>query len=142
MKRIFLLAALASFATPFGSAAEPQEPVSVAYFYTVKWGYQQEFLDLFAKNHYPVLKEQVKSGRILDIKTYEPTFHGDGRADWTFMVVLTFKNWQVLSDASEEAAIKLRLYPDQATFIKEEQRRFEILEEHWDVPLKKAVMER
>lgn len=140
MKRLILLAALA-LATPFGFAAEPDEPVSVAYFYTVEWGYQQEFLDLFAKNHYPVLKEQVKSGRILDIKTYEPTFHGDGRADWTFMVVLTFKNWQVLSDASEEAAIKLRLYPDQATFIKEEQRRFQILEEHWDVPLRNAVME-
>jgi len=28
-----------------------------------------------------------------------------------------------------------RLYPDQAKFKKEEQRRFEIVEAHWDVPL-------
>jgi hypothetical protein len=27
------------------------------------------------------------------------------------------------------------VYPDQATFKKEEQRRFEILDAHWDVPL-------
>ena len=26
------------------------------YFYTVKWGYQDEFLDLFGRNHYPLLK--------------------------------------------------------------------------------------
>ncbi len=140
MKKMFLLGVAMLFAMPLGFGAGADEPVSVAYFYTVKWGYQQEFLSLFAKNHYPVLKEQVKSGRILDIKTYEPTFHGDGRADWTFMVVLTFKNWQVLSDASEEEAIKLRLYPDQAAFLKEEQRRFEILEAHWDVPLKPAAL--
>ena len=31
--------------------------------------------------------------------------------------------------------IKLRLYPDQATFLAEEQRRFELLDAHWDVPL-------
>jgi hypothetical protein len=137
---LFGMAAL--FVMPSAFAAGADEPVSVAYFYTVKWGHQQEFLSLFAKNHLPVLKEQVKSGRILDIKTYEPTFHGDGRADWTFMVILTFKNWQVLSDASEEEAIKLRLYPDQATFVKEEQRRFEILQAHWDVPLKQAALPR
>ena len=141
MKKVLLLAGLIVLTMPAGFGAGADEPVSVAYFYTVKWGHQQEFLDLFRKNHYPVLKEQVKSGRILEIKTFEPSFHGDGRADWTFMVVLTFKNFQVLSEGSEEEAIKLRLYPNQETFLKEEQRRFEILEAHWDVPLKNAVME-
>jgi hypothetical protein len=28
-----------------------------------------------------------------------------------------------------------QLFPDQETFRKEEQRRFEILQAHWDVPL-------
>jgi hypothetical protein len=28
-----------------------------------------------------------------------------------------------------------RLFPDQEAYRKEEQRRFEILEAHWDVPL-------
>jgi hypothetical protein len=36
---------------------------------------------------------------------------------------------------SGEEAIAKRLYPDQETFRKEEQRRFEILDAHWDVPL-------
>lgn len=121
--------------------AQEEEPVTVTYYYRVKWGYQQEFLRLFAKNHYPVLREQVKTGRLLDVKTYEPVFHGDGRADWTFMVTLVFKDWAVMADRSAEPEIIQRLYPDQETFRREEQRRFEILDAHWDVPLKPAPME-
>lgn len=114
------------------------EPVTVAYFYKVKWGFQEEFVELYNKNHLPVMKAMVDSGRLLDVKTYTPRFHGDGRSDWTFMSVLVFKNWQVMEDNSEEQAIIKRLYPDQATFRREEQRRFELLEAHWDVPLKPA----
>ena len=36
---------------------------------------------------------------------------------------------------SPDEAIAKRLYPDQETFRKEEARRFEILDAHWDVPL-------
>jgi hypothetical protein len=97
------------------------------YFYRVKWGHQEEFVDLFQKNHYPVLKDQIKSGRITAVRTFVPTYHGDGRADWTFAVAMT--------GPSGEDEIIRRLYPDQATFRKEEQRRFEILDAHWDIPL-------
>jgi hypothetical protein len=45
-------------------------------------------------------------------------------------------------ESHSEAALKLRLYPDQATFLAEEQRRFELLEAHWDVPLEARPLER
>ena len=35
---------------------------TVWFFYTVKWGFQDEFLDLFQRNHYPILKEMEKHG--------------------------------------------------------------------------------
>ena len=35
----------------------------------------------------------------------------------------------------DEAAALLKLFPDQAKFTREEQRRFELLVAHWDVPL-------
>ena len=105
------------------------------YFYRVKWGYQDEFVTLFAKNHLPVLREEMKTGRITDVRTYVPTYHGDGRADWTFAVAITYRDTAAMTGPSGEDAIVKRLYPDQATFKKEEQRRFEILDAHWDVPL-------
>jgi hypothetical protein len=124
--------------------ARPQAPAAQSavraertawYFYRVKWGFQDEFVALFAKNHLPVLREQMKTGRITDVRTYVPTYHGDGRADWTFAVAITFRDTAAMTGPSGEAAIVKKLYPDQATFRKEEQRRFEILDAHWDVPL-------
>jgi hypothetical protein len=105
------------------------------YFYRVKWGYQDEFVDLFSRNHYPVLTEEMKSGRVTAVRTFVPTYHGDGRADWTFAVSITYKDTAAMMAPSGEDEIVRRLYPDLAKFKKEEQRRFEIVEAHWDVPL-------
>lgn len=103
------------------------------YFYKVKWGFQDEFVNLFKKNHYPLLKAGVTEGRFVSVKTYVPRYHGDGRADWTFAVEIVAKD-DAPAGPSEEETIK-KLFPDQAAYQKEEQRRFEILEAHWDVPL-------
>jgi len=123
-----------------GQLFASDEPVTVAYYYKVKWGYQDEFLELFKKNHYPVLAEQIKSGRLLAVEAFVPQFHGEGRADWTFVTILVFKNWDIMKDSSEEQGIISRLFPDQEKFRKEEQRRFELLEAHWDVPLQPVSM--
>jgi hypothetical protein len=122
------------------SAATPER--TVWYFYKVRWGHQEEFVDLFARNHYPVLKAQKESGRMKSVRTVVPTYHGDGRADWTFAVVITFRDAAALAAPSGEDAIVKRLYPDQEKFKKEEQRRFEILDAHWDVPLNELDLEK
>jgi hypothetical protein len=117
------------------AAAQAEDtPVEVAYYYKVRWGFQEEFERLFLKNHYPVLADDRKQGRIRDVKMFRPTFHGEGRADWTFLVVITYPSWQALSEPRPQSVLE-RLFPDQATFKREEQRRFEILDAHWDVPL-------
>ncbi|HUG43918.1 MAG TPA: hypothetical protein VMN76_06725 [Acidobacteriota bacterium] len=143
MKKVLWQACLVLIASAplTAQATTGEEPVSVAYFYTVKWGFQDEFLDLFRRNHYPVLKAQQETGRLLDVQTYTPRFHGDGRSDWTFLVILTFRSWQAMAENSEEQEIIERLYPDHEKFRSEEQRRFELLLAHWDVPLRKAAME-
>ncbi|HEY8535309.1 MAG TPA: hypothetical protein VIL25_02635, partial [Vicinamibacterales bacterium] len=66
------------------------------------------------------------------IRTYVPTYHGDGRADWTFAVELVEPPNPPQVDT--EAIIR-KLYPDLEKFRREEQRRFELLDAHWDVPL-------
>lgn len=115
---------------------------TVWYFYTVKWGLQDEFLDLFQKNHYPVLREQMKNnGRIVSVRTFVPTYHGDGRADWTFAVAITYRDTAAMTGPSGEEEITARLYPDRAKFQTEEARRFEILDAHWDVPLNEVDMQ-
>jgi hypothetical protein len=137
MKKSIIVAAafLLALILPIPALAQ-DGPVRAAYYYKVKWGYQEEFERLFFKNHYPVLQAQMgDKGRITGVEVMRPTYHGDGRADWTFLVVITFANLNAFVGPNQESAIQKRLYPDQETFKKEEQRRFEILDAQWDVPL-------
>jgi hypothetical protein len=113
-----------------------QGPVEIAYYYRIRWGCEREFRDLFIKNHLPVLRAQQKTGRFVDVRMYEPKFHGEGRADWHFMTVLTFADWAAVGASVDERALACTLFPDFATFEAEERRRFEIVEAHWDVVLK------
>ncbi|HMC59140.1 MAG TPA: hypothetical protein VKJ01_08115, partial [Candidatus Solibacter sp.] len=53
-------ALFAQGAPPQGS---PDQPYTMEYYYKVQWGHQQEFLQLFLKNHYPLLQKNVASGR-------------------------------------------------------------------------------
>ena len=119
-----------------------QSERTVWYFYRVKWGFQDEFVGLFRKNHYPVLQAQVQSGRMTSVRAFVPTYHGDGRADWTFAVAITFKDSAAMNAPSGEDEIVRTLFPDQNTFRKEEQRRFELLDAHWDVPLNELDLRR
>ncbi len=129
-----LLLAAAVLAGPSADAAA--KPVTAAYYYKVRWGFQQEFERLFFANHYPLLKAQTAAGRMKDVEVFKPTYHGDGHADWTFLVVITYSNWAAFQGVlGEEKELIKKLYPDQEKYEKEEQRRFEILEAHWDVPL-------
>ena len=118
-----------------------EKPFVVEYYYKARWGYADEFIRLFKKNHYPVLKDQMRTGRITAVRAYVPTYHGDGRADWTFAVAITFKDAAAFTGPSNEDEITRRLFPDQTTFRREEQRRFEILDAHWDVPLNELDMD-
>lgn len=109
-------------------------PITVAYYYRTRWGHHEEWLELFRRNHWPILREQLHEGRFTDVRLYESRFHGDGRADWDILSTITYRDWAAM-EAHSEAELKLRLYPDQVTFLAEERRRFELLEAHWDVPL-------
>jgi len=52
-----------------------------------------------------------------------------------------FKNATVANESFDEDALKRQLFPDQATYTREEQRRFEILEAHWDLPVRQLELE-
>jgi hypothetical protein len=57
-------------------------------------------------------------------------------ARWDFRVTIVFKNAAIANDNFDSSVVIKQLYPDQETYKKEEQRRFEILDAHWDLPIK------
>jgi hypothetical protein len=116
------------------------KPITVLYFYRTKWGAHDEFVSLFRKNHWPILREQLAAGRFTGVEMATPRFHGDGRADWDVLVTITYADWAAM-EAHSEAEIARQLFPDQATYKAEEARRFALLEAHWDVPLEARPLE-
>src|ERR1035437_6083150 len=146
MRRI-LLAVLAVVAAVFAASlsaplaaqgAPPQvstdQPYTVEYYYKCQWGHQQEFLQLFLKNHYPLLKKIQTTGRILSVKIDSPAYHTTEDGRWDYRVTIRYKNSTVATTANpDEEAFINELWPDKETYRKEEQRRFEILLGHWDL---------
>jgi hypothetical protein len=131
---LFATAALFPVATQAQSASD--KPFVVEYYYKTKWGHADEFLKLFRKNHYPLLKKEVEMGRMLKVWMDQPRYHTTEDGRWDFRVTIVFKNATVANEAIDEDPIKKQLWPDQETYIREEQRRFEILDAHWDLPIK------
>jgi hypothetical protein len=138
---ILCLLSTAWLAAPLRSQGAPpqggaDQPYSVEYYYKAQWGHQQEFLDLFLKNHYPLLEKIVSTGRMLSVKVESPAYHTTEDGRWDYRVTIRFKNSALAttSNPDEDRMIK-ELWPDQATYKREEQRRFEILLAHWDLPV-------
>jgi hypothetical protein len=141
MKTNLLALVLSLIASPLAAQGAPpqggaNQPYTMEYYYKVQWGRQQEFLQLFLKNHYPLLQKQVETGRLNSVKIETPANHMTEEARWDYRVTLVFKNSGVATTANpDEGAMIRQLWPDQATFTREEQRRFEILLSHWDLPV-------
>lgn len=143
--RILLSFICAAFAfTVLGqaqTAASSGKPFVIEYYYKTKWGHADEFLKLFKKNHYPVLKKEMELGRIVKVWMDQPRYHTTEDGRWDFRVTIVFKNATVANEPFDEVALQKQMYPDQETFQREEQRRFEILDAHWDLPIKTVDLE-
>ncbi len=123
------------------AATESVEPFVVEYYYKARWGHAEEFLTLFRKNHYPVLREQMRLGRMLAVRMEKPRYHATEAGRWDYRVTIVFKDATVANQPFDEDVLKQQLFPEQTTYQREEQRRFQILEAHWDVPLKTVELE-
>ena len=65
-----------------------------------------------------------------------PRYHASEDGRWDYRVTIVYPSVAAAHTPDpREAEDRRRLYPDSTRFAREEQRRFEVLEAHWDVPL-------
>jgi len=109
--------AICFLSTGTAPAKAPQDgtakPFVEEYYYKAKWGHADEFIALFRKNHYPVLRKEIEVGRILEVRAVQPRFHSTegGRSD--YRVTIAFKNAAIANDDFDASGIIEQLYPDQ-----------------------------
>ena len=130
-----ILLGLASLAA--GTArAQPPKPglkgYEVEWVYRVRYGYIDEWWDLFRKYQVAVLDREKALGYVLDYRIYHPQFHTDEAARWDYRVEILYKD---PDGAKHEEEITAAMFPDAATRKREENRRWELTENHWDLPI-------
>jgi opacity protein-like surface antigen len=125
----------ASFAPTVAQAqaAKPGvEGYQVEWIYRVRYGFIDEWWELFRKYEVPVLERAKTLGLVLDYKIYHPTQHMDEAARWDYRVEITYKDY---ASSSKTGPLYNELFKDPATRKKDEQRRWELTANHWDLPI-------
>ena len=122
------------------NGVQHSESFTVENYYKVKWGYADEFISLWKKNHYPLLKKAKEKGEIISIVAEKPKLHSSEESRWDFKVTIVFKNSIAAFDPDLTTPYKKILYPDEKKLTKDEQHRFELLIAHWDVMIEELSL--
>jgi hypothetical protein len=118
-------------ASPSASASD--KPYLVEWVYKVKWGHADEFWEIFKKYQIPALNREKELGYVTSYTVYRPGLHTGEDTRWEYRIVITYKN-QASSGHGRE--IIKQVFPDQATLKREENRRWELTEAHYDLPIR------
>ena len=118
-------------ASPSVSATE--KPYLVEWVYKVKWGHADEFWQIFKKYQILVLNRSKELGYVLCYTVYRPGFHTGEDTRWEYRIVIAYKN---ISSSNNGREVTKQLFPDQATLNREENRRWELTEMHYDLPIR------
>jgi hypothetical protein len=106
---LILFTMLLPSALPAQPAPETGKPFTIEYYYKAKWGHADEFLQLFKKNHYPLLKKELEMGRFLKVWMDQPRYHTTEDGRWDYRVNIVFKNSTIANEPFDEDALKKAL---------------------------------
>ena len=110
-------------------------------YYKVKWGFADEFINLWKVNHYPLLKKAIDKGDIISVEAEKPKLHSGEDTRFDFKVTIVFKNEKLAFDPNLTKQYEKQLYPDLEKLKKDELHRFELLIAHWDVMIDKIELQ-
>jgi len=138
--QLLILILLLSTGVKLFAQAPAAGNITIENYYKIKWGHADEFMALWKKNHYPLLKKLLEKGDIISLKAETPIIHSGEDTRWDFKVVMTFKTEHLAFDYSITDPYKKQLFPNQESYEKEEQHRFELVIAHWDVPVEAVAL--
>jgi len=124
-------AAIAQQANTISSAAP--KPVIVEWVYRTKYGYQDEWFRIFKKYQLAILERQKQLGYVKEYTVYAPSLHTSEDSRWDYRIIIV--RGQDAPPGQSEGEVAKQLFPDQATFTRDENRRWELTTNHWDLPI-------
>jgi hypothetical protein len=117
------------------SAESRLPPYLVEWVYRAKWGESDEFWRLFRKYQIPLLDKEKQLGLVLRYTVYRPGLHTSEDQRWDYRVVITYRDILATTESHDLAK---QVFPDQATFKREENQRWSITVAHYDLPIREV----
>ena len=128
-----LVVGLLAGPTAFAQAPKPGvKGYEVEWVYRVRYGFIDEWWDLFRKYQVPILDKERQLGYVLDYRIYHPQLHTDEASRWDYRVEITYRDFE---GTKHEDEIAQSLFPDTAKRKRDELRRWELTTNHWDLPI-------
>ena len=116
-----------------GASASAEKPYLVEWVYKVKWGRADEFWQLFKTYQIATLNREKELGYITSYTVYRPGLHMGEDSRWEYRIVIAYKN---ISSSQHGSEVEKQLFPDAAAMKRGENRRWELTEAHYDLPIK------
>jgi hypothetical protein len=115
------------------SAFAPK-PVIVEWVYRTKYGYKDEWFRIFKKYQLAILERQKQLGYVKEYTVYAPSLHTSEDSRWDYRIIIVRAS-QDAPPGQSEGEIAKQLFPDQTAFTRDENRRWELTTNHWDLPI-------
>jgi hypothetical protein len=126
-----ILSSVATFGQANNGAGEGKPEVHVD-FYKLPPGRQDEWLALYRKAHFPMMRWQIEHGQVTSETVYTRAVHELSPSwDIAIVIVLPPAGQRKKSDLTRTQLMR-QIYPDIDEFVKEEKQRWALTLEHWD----------
>jgi hypothetical protein len=133
--RAFTGFALAILTLTGTAQAQPagKAPYQVEWVYRVRYGFQDEWWKIFQKYQLATLDREKQLGFVKDYVVQKSGLHTSEDSRWDYRIIITYPDY---SGSTHESEVERQLFPDQTALEKEEQRRWELTLNHWDLPIR------
>ena len=112
--------------------AKAADGYQVEWVYHVRYGYQDEWWNIFRKYQLAILDREKQLGYVRDYTVYRPGLHTSEDARWDYRIVITYPDYAA---SRHEGEVERQLFPDKSALAKDENRRWELTINHWDLPI-------
>jgi hypothetical protein len=123
------LGMMIAWSTCYAQEGSVEKPHSLEYYYSIKLGYVEEWLELYKKYHLPIMLAEKEAGLIENLEiTRSMGFAPDGH-HWDVRVLITSKNIFLahgLEENNRDPVIE-KLFPDREEWEEGEKRRKDLI---------------
>lgn len=118
-------------AAPAWSQPAPKT-YQVEWVYRVRYGFQDEWWRIFQKYQIAELDEEQRRGYVRSYSVFRPGLHTSEDSRWDYRIVITYNGYD---GSTHEDEVERALFPDAVTRAREENWRWELTTNHWDLPI-------